>query len=59
MKTLILIFTLAAFNMSFAMNENMADCGLGTNFSEVAKNQAPIEVSADSEVEIQIESSEI
>ena len=41
------------------MNENMADCGLGSNFSEVAKNQAPMEVSADSDVEIQIESSEI
>ena len=48
MKTLILILTLATFNMSFAISENMAECGLGSNFSEMTKGENPIvEVSAD------------
>jgi len=46
MKTLILIFALAAFNMSFAITEQ-EDCGFGDSSISGSNKGNTIEVSAD------------
>ena len=60
MKTLILIFTMAAFNMSFAITMDEADCGLSSNYESLTKNEVAYEATVDrSSDDIVIESSEM